>query len=57
MLFLSSHSALDRAKAQYLRMAGKKAQASGWPPGRYVATYTVRRGGKVVISRTFETTL
>ena len=53
----SVQPALDRAKAQYFMMAGKKAQANGWPRGRYVATYAVKRGGKVVISRTFDVAL
>lgn len=57
VLVSSDQPALDRAKAQYFMMAGKKAQANGWAKGRYVATYTVRRDGKPVISKTFEVTL
>lgn len=57
VLVSSGQPALDRAKAQYFMMAGKKAQAGGWPKGRYVAAYVVRRGGKPVISKTFEMTL
>lgn len=57
VLVSSAQPALDRAKAQSFVMAGKKARAGGWAKGRYVATYVVRRGGKPVISKTFETTL
>lgn len=57
VLVSSAQPALDRAKAQSFVMAGKKARAGGWARGRYVATYVVRRGGKPVISKTFETTL
>lgn len=45
---------LDRAKAQYGMYVGKRAPAGGWPPGAYVATYTVRREGAAVITETFE---
>ncbi|MGH6998999.1 MAG: M23 family metallopeptidase [Phenylobacterium sp.] len=57
ILVSSAQPALDRAKAQYMVIAGKRAQAAGWPKGRYVATYVVRRGGKAVISRDFAVVL
>ena len=57
VLVSSAQPALDRAKAQYMVIAGKRAQAAGWPKGRYAATYAVRRGGKVVISREFAVVL
>ena len=57
VLVSSAQPALDRAKAQYMVIAGKRAQPAGWPPGRYIATYVVRRGGKVVISRDFDVVL
>lgn len=57
VLVSSAQPALDRAKAQYMLIAGKRAQPAGWPPGRYVATYVVRRGGKAVISRDFAVVL
>lgn len=44
---------LDRAKAQYMAFVGKKAPAAGWAPGRYEATYVVRRNGQAVITKTF----
>jgi hypothetical protein len=44
---------LDRDKAQYMRFVGKKRPATGWPAGRYEASYQVRRGGKTVIARDF----
>ena len=46
-------TALDHDKAQYMLFAGKKRPAGGWPYGRYTATFTVRRGGAVVLTRTF----
>jgi hypothetical protein len=44
---------LDRDKAQYMRFVGKKRPPTGWPAGRYEASFQVRRGGKSVIARTF----
>lgn len=44
---------LDRAKAEYVMYAGKRMPPEGWPPGDYTATYSVRRDGKVAITRTF----
>ncbi|WP_309644321.1 M23 family metallopeptidase [Phenylobacterium sp.] len=49
--------ALERSKAQYLLYTGKRTPAAGWPGGRYVATYTVARGGVVVLKRAFELAL
>lgn len=46
--------ALDRDKAQYLIVAGKKRRETDWPAGRYTATYRVMRDGKEVLSRTFD---
>jgi hypothetical protein len=48
---------LDRWKAQWLTYVGKKAPATGWPGGVYVADYRVWRQGKVAVSRRFETRL
>lgn len=47
---------LDRAKAQYMTFVGKRSPPAGstaWPSGEYTATYTVRRDGQPVITRTF----
>lgn len=44
---------LDRAKAQYLMYAGKRAPPEGWTKGTYTATYSVRRSGEVAILETF----
>lgn len=44
---------LDHDKAQYMLFAGKKRPAPGWAHGRYAATFTVRRAGAVVLTRTF----
>lgn len=49
--------ALDRAKAQYMMFTGKRASQGKWAPGAYSATYTVRRAGEAVITRTFSITL
>lgn len=46
--------ALDRDKAQFLVIAGKKRTGTAWPAGRYTATYTVTRDGAEVLRKTFE---
>jgi murein DD-endopeptidase MepM/ murein hydrolase activator NlpD len=46
--------ALDRDKAQFLVLAGKKRTEAAWPAGRYSATYTVTRDGAEVLRKTFE---
>ena len=46
--------ALDRDKAQFLVIAGKKRTEAAWPPGRYTATYRVTRDGAEVLRKTFE---
>jgi len=48
---------LDRDKAQYFAMVGKKRPPSGWPRGRYVAELKVWRSGKAVMRKRIETTL
>jgi hypothetical protein len=45
----SNSDTLDRAKAQYMLFAGKKAPPTGWPKGSYKASAKVSRGGKAVI--------
>lgn len=45
----SNSDTLDRAKAQYLLFAGKKAPQGGWPKGSYKASTKVSRGGAAVI--------
>jgi murein DD-endopeptidase MepM/ murein hydrolase activator NlpD len=45
---------LDRDKAQFLVIAGKKRTEAAWPAGRYSATYTVTRDGAEVLRKTFE---
>jgi hypothetical protein len=44
---------LDRDKAQVLLFAGKKRPPTGWPPGRYQATYSVSRNGQIELERLF----
>ena len=46
--------ALDRDKAQFLVIAGKKRTEAAWPPGRYTATYRVIRDGAEVARKTFD---
>lgn len=46
--------ALDRDKAQFLIIAGKKRTEAAWPAGRYSATYRVMRDGAEVLRKTFE---
>jgi uncharacterized protein (DUF2345 family) len=46
--------ALDRDKAQFLVIAGKKRNAAAWPAGRYAATYRVTRDGAEVLRKTFD---
>jgi murein DD-endopeptidase MepM/ murein hydrolase activator NlpD len=46
--------ALDRDKAQFLVLAGKRRTEAAWPAGRYTATYTVTRDGAEVLRKTFE---
>ncbi len=49
--------ALQRPSAQRLLIIGARRPASGWAKGAYVATYKVRRGGAVVLDRTFRHSL
>jgi murein DD-endopeptidase MepM/ murein hydrolase activator NlpD len=46
--------ALDRDKAQFLVISGKKRTATAWPAGRYAATYRVIRDGAEVLRKTFD---
>ena len=46
--------ALDRDKAQFLVIAGKKRSEAAWPAGRYTATYRVTRDGAEVLRKTFD---
>ena len=46
--------ALDRDKAQFLIIAGKKRTEAAWPAGRYVATYRVMRDGAEVLQKKFD---
>ena len=50
----NSLPALDRDKAQYLVIAGKKRTEAAWPAGRYTATYRVTRDGAEVLRKNFE---
>jgi hypothetical protein len=53
----STMDALDRPKAQYMMFAGRKRPADGWKPGTYRATYSINRGGSVVLEERFDMTL
>lgn len=48
---------LDRDKAQVILFSGRKAQAAGWPAGRYTAAYSVTRAGKIVLTRSWAMTI
>jgi murein DD-endopeptidase MepM/ murein hydrolase activator NlpD len=50
----NSLPALDRDKAQFLIIAGKKRTEAAWPAGRYSAMYRVVRDGAEVLRKTFE---
>jgi murein DD-endopeptidase MepM/ murein hydrolase activator NlpD len=50
----NSLPALDRDKAQFLVIAGKKRTGDAWPDGRYTATYRVIRDGAEVARKTFD---
>lgn len=53
----SAQPPLDRNKAQTRTIIGQRRPAAAWPAGTYRATYSVRRGGKIVLSRQFDITL
>jgi hypothetical protein len=57
VLATNSIPPLDRSKAQYMAFAGKKAPPAGWAAGAYRASYTVRRGGKPVLQRSWQISL
>ena len=46
--------ALDKDKAQFFVIAGKKRTEAAWPAGRYSATYRVTRDGAEVLRKTFD---
>lgn len=45
---------LDKDKAQYFAMVGRKRPPSGWTGGRYVAEFKVWRGGKAAMQKRLE---
>jgi murein DD-endopeptidase MepM/ murein hydrolase activator NlpD len=53
-LSANSLPALDRDKAQFLILSGKKRTEAAWPAGRYTATYRVTRDGAEVLRKTFD---
>ncbi|QHO71499.1 hypothetical protein ACH79_01545 [Bradyrhizobium sp. CCBAU 051011] len=53
-LAANSLPALDRDKAQFLILSGKKRTEAAWPGGRYTATYRVTRDGTEVLRKTFD---
>ncbi len=48
---------LDRAKAQYMLVVGKRLRTAAWPGGRYRLRATVTRGGRTVTTGAAELTL
>lgn len=45
---------LNADKAQYMLFSGKRLTRTAWPNGIYRAEYEVRRGGQIVLKKTFE---
>ncbi len=50
-------SSLDKNKAQYLILAGKKRSGAKWQPGSYTAKYELRRQDQILLSREFALTV
>ena len=50
----NNRAALDRDKAQFLVIAGKKRTEAAWPVGRYTAMYRVTRDGSEVLQKKFD---
>jgi len=48
---------LERDKAQYFQMVGRKRPAAGWPKGNYTASMRLWRAGKVAVERRATATL
>lgn len=48
---------VPRNQAQRLLYVGKPRPANGWRPGRYSATYTVKREGGIVLERSLDASL
>ena len=48
---------LDRDKAQYFTMLGRKRPPTGWKPGRYSAELKVWRAGKVALQKRIDANL
>ena len=48
---------LDRSKAQYFTMVGRKRGAAPWPSGVYTARYKVARDNQDVLEKTFTLTV
>jgi hypothetical protein len=45
---------LAKAQAQRLLFIGRNRPAQGWQAGRYIASYTVIRGGRAIMQREFD---
>lgn len=57
LLAANNADPVPRNQAQRLLYVGKPRPVTGWLPGRYSATYTVRREGRVVLERSLDTNL
>lgn len=53
VLFQKRHEPLDRAKAQFFALGGRKAGAKPWPSGNYTINFDVLNQGKPVLKSTF----
>ena len=49
----SNSITVDRAKAQFFILAGRKRPPAGWQPGRYAAHFSIVRGGRAIIAKDF----
>lgn len=52
-----SQSMLEANNISWFAYAGRRRPEGGWVPGRYRGTYTLTRGGQVVVSESREVTL
>lgn len=47
-------NALEASNVTWFAFSGRRRPPDGWPPGRYVGTYTLSRGGETLISEEVE---
>jgi murein DD-endopeptidase MepM/ murein hydrolase activator NlpD len=57
VLFHDRRQPLDRAKAQFLVLGGRKGHGTAWPSGTYTVKYKVQHQNEEVLNKTFMFTL